>query len=281
MKRLGNGRRLVLQSGILSLVSLPLLGRNMLSALPPTPDIISKPHGNYPSVSLDLVAEIVGVSHANLDRLKQLVDNRPELSKASWDWGFGDVESAIGAASHTGRADIASYLIQRGASPTIFTMAMLGKADAVKATIDAMPGIQQIAGPHDISLLQHAKTGMETGASNKDNGNRTIDYLLSLGDAVGKQHPAVAEADKKIYLGDYRYGSGEGEGFSVRLNMRGTLSLGRLGKFGGALLKTGHHSFTYNGAPSVHVIFTIADQIASAVTIIEPGFEMKATRVLS
>src|SRR6476646_8611337 len=50
------------------------------------------------------------VSHFDLAKLKELVDTRQELAKASWDWGFGDWETAIGAASHVGRKDIAAYL---------------------------------------------------------------------------------------------------------------------------------------------------------------------------
>ena len=55
-------------------------------------------HDRYPAIQLAIASEVVGVSHFNLDRLKQLVDPRPELAKANWDWGFGDWESAIAAA---------------------------------------------------------------------------------------------------------------------------------------------------------------------------------------
>src|SRR5829696_8540369 len=80
----------------------------------------------YPSIDDVVVAEVVGVSHFNLTRLKELVDRRPELSRATWDWAFGDWETALGAASHVGRRDIAQYLMSKGARPDIFTFAMLG-----------------------------------------------------------------------------------------------------------------------------------------------------------
>src|SRR5690348_10364208 len=63
------------------------------------------PHDRYPAIKLDVASEVVGVSHFDLNKLKSLVDARPELAKAEWDWGFGDWESAIGAASHVGRKD--------------------------------------------------------------------------------------------------------------------------------------------------------------------------------
>ena len=60
----------------------------------------------YPSIDDEIVAEVVGASHFNLDRVKELVDRRPELARATWDWSFGDWETALGAASHVGRKDI-------------------------------------------------------------------------------------------------------------------------------------------------------------------------------
>ena len=88
----------------------------------------------YPSVDDKIVAEVVGVSHFNLERVKELVTHRPELARATWDWAFGDWETALGAASHVGRRDIAEFLMEHGARPDIFTYAMLGAFDAVKAS---------------------------------------------------------------------------------------------------------------------------------------------------
>jgi len=50
----------------------------------------SKLLNRYPSIDDIIVAEVVGASHFNLDRVKELVDARPELARATWDWGFGD-----------------------------------------------------------------------------------------------------------------------------------------------------------------------------------------------
>ena len=54
----------------------------------------------YPSIYDSVVLEMVSVSHFNLNRVKELVSKRPELARATWDWAFGDWETALGAASH-------------------------------------------------------------------------------------------------------------------------------------------------------------------------------------
>src|SRR5688572_23370011 len=65
----------------------------------------------YPSLNDDVVSGVVGASHGNIDKVKELISRRPELAGAAWDWGFGDWETALGAASHVGRRDIAELLI--------------------------------------------------------------------------------------------------------------------------------------------------------------------------
>ncbi|HEY7476157.1 MAG TPA: hypothetical protein VH679_14155 [Vicinamibacterales bacterium] len=81
----------------------------------------STPTKHFPAQEPDVVREVVAVSHGNLARLRELVDRQPSLARASWDWGFGDWESALGAASHVGNREIAEYLLSKGARPTIFS----------------------------------------------------------------------------------------------------------------------------------------------------------------
>ena len=95
----------------------------------------------YPSEDFAIIREVVGAAHARFERVQELVNAKPELAKATWDWGFGDVESALGAAAHMGRKDIADFLIGHGARPDIYTFAMLGKLNAVKGMIEDMPSI--------------------------------------------------------------------------------------------------------------------------------------------
>src|ERR1700682_1613097 len=97
---------------------------------------------SFPTQPAELVREMVTVAHFDLKRVQELVDARPSLARAAWDWGFGDWETALGAASHTGNREIALYLIEQGAPPTLFSAAMLGHLDVVKAQIAAQPGVQ-------------------------------------------------------------------------------------------------------------------------------------------
>src|SRR6187549_2969018 len=111
----------------------------------------------YPGINDNMASGIVGASHGNFDKVKELVNARPELAGASWDWGFGDWETALGAASHVGRRDIAEFLMAHGARPDIFTYAMMGMQKSVQEIIETVPGIQSHPGPHGITLLQHAR----------------------------------------------------------------------------------------------------------------------------
>ena len=64
---------------------------------------------SFPSTDPDLVSGVVGAAHTDLDAVVDLVTTHPHLARATLDWGFGDWESALGAASHMGRRDIAEF----------------------------------------------------------------------------------------------------------------------------------------------------------------------------
>jgi hypothetical protein len=114
-----------------------------------------------PALDTKLVEEFVGNAHGNLERVKELLAQEPGLVNATWDWGGGDFESALGAAGHMGRKDIANYLLDHGARIDIFVAAMLGKLDIVKAALSAYPEAKNIPGPHGIPLMAHAQAGGE------------------------------------------------------------------------------------------------------------------------
>jgi len=222
---------------------------------------------------------VVGVSHFDLDRLKVLVNARPELARATWDWGFADWESAIGAASHVGRKDIVDYLLLKGARPDIFTYAMMGSYQIVKSMIEFTPGVQQIMGPHGISLLSHVKNGISGNNNNTEDSKKLLDYLVSLGNADGQTYQSIEEQDKQKYVGDYKYGNGEADGFTIKVNSRKLVSLGRLGKNGGSLYKIGENKFIYNGAPSVVISFLIENDKVISLTVTEPNLTLIAKKL--
>jgi hypothetical protein len=155
---------------------------------------------------------IVGASHNNIDRVGELLAARPSLATASIDWGFGDWESALGAASHVGRPDIAELLIRHGARPDIFTLAMQGNLDAVRAAIESAPGLQRVRGPHSLTLAHHARAGGEAAA-------RVVEYLS----AIEGADDALANLpvdDAGAILGRYRLVSGVSGVFTIAQGRR-------------------------------------------------------------
>ena len=271
-------RRKLLANGFITVMGLPIANQSFANGLRSTDAAM---RSNYPALEAEVMEQVVGASHTNLERVKELVSKRPELAKATWDWGYGDIESALGACSHTGRRDIAEYLMQHGATPNIFTLAMMGELTALRAMVTAFPAMAAHAGPHGITLLRHAEIGLQSGAAPKEAGKQTVEFIQSLTAGAAQKEVTLSDDMKKMYPGDYRYGQGEAEGFSIRINMRGMLSLGRLGKSGGGLIPQGDHVFQYNGAPSTKIVFTINNNAAIALEITEPGYSIKALRVAS
>ena len=212
-----------------------------------------------------------------------MVNKRPELARANWDWAFGDWESALGAASHVGRRDIVEFLIGYGARPNIFTFAMLGNYEVVKAMVDAIPGIQNTPGPHGINLMRHAKVGLrskELTEEQKTGSKRVITFLEEIGGAdLSEVDINMTSAIKETYIGDYKYGEGEKDGLSVKLNMRENLSLGKLGEFGGGLYQKSQNLFSYNGITSVEISFEVVDDKVLSLTILEPDLELRAIKI--
>lgn len=106
-----------------------------------------------------LVQEFVGVAHGDPARVAELLAEHPALVNACWDWGGGDFETALGAAAHMGRRDIACCLLEHGARFDLFAAAMLGQTEVVRAVLAAEPAAREAKGPHGLSLLYHAQRG--------------------------------------------------------------------------------------------------------------------------
>ncbi|MEQ8927984.1 MAG: hypothetical protein RLO81_19360 [Fulvivirga sp.] len=276
-------RRKAIQSSLLGILGFSLPYSASSNVLINSDSNTAKPYPAYPSLDPEMVHSVVGKSHFDLDAVKKLVEQRPELAAATWEWRFGDFESAVGAASHVGRRDIVEYLLSKGARPNIFTYTVLGAYDVVKGMIAHTPGIQKTLGPHGISLLDHAYAGLRMkdilNAKQIDNSKKLIDYLEELGDAGGITYEDVPEVDKPKYLGDYMYGDKADEGFSIKLNMQKKLALGTIGEFGGSLYKIGENKFTYNGAPSVTVSFQWANDKVKSLTVKTPDAEITAEKL--
>ena len=110
----------------------------------------------------ELVQKFVVAAHRDVDAVKQLLAAEPHLVNATWDWGAGDFETALGGASHMARPDIARFLLENGARMDLFCATMLGKIDVVRSCLEDNPAIANVKGPHGISLVRHAELAKQT-----------------------------------------------------------------------------------------------------------------------
>ena len=104
---------------------------------------------------------MVANAHGDLEYVRTALAEDPTLANAAWDWGDGDWETALGAAGHMGRRDIAELLLAHGARLDLFVAAMLGELEIVQAILAAHPETREAKGPHGIPLLSHAEAGGE------------------------------------------------------------------------------------------------------------------------
>jgi hypothetical protein len=109
-----------------------------------------------PALDPALVQALVGNAHGDLGEVERLLGEEPALVNAAWDWGGGDWETALGAASHMRNREIALYLLDHGARLDIFAAAMLGYVDVVRAMLAERPELRDARGPHGIPLADHA-----------------------------------------------------------------------------------------------------------------------------
>ena len=114
-----------------------------------------------PRLDLDMVREFVIAGHGNLDRTRELLEQQPALINATWDWGRGDWETALGGASHMGNQPIAEFLLANGARMDVFCATMMGKIEIVRAFLADDPSVIDLKGPHGIPLIRHAKAGKQ------------------------------------------------------------------------------------------------------------------------
>jgi len=214
----------------------------------PSEDGLSAPiSDSFPTQPPELVREMVTVAHFDLKRVRELVDARPSLARAAWDWGFGDWETALGAASHMGNRPIAEYLISKGARPSLFSSTMLGQLEVVKAFVAAQPNVQRIRGPHSISLLAHAKAGGEAARP-------VFDFLHELGDADADPRVPLPDSDAASLVGIYSFGIGVNQKIEVTAE-RGQLIWTRKGMMGRPLFHLGDRTFYPAGCAAVRIRF--------------------------
>ena len=245
---------------------------------PPAPYAISGADA-FPQQDPGLVKDAVGASHGNFARIRELVEKQPAMARASIDWGFGDWEACIDAAAHVGNKPIADFLLTHGARPTIFSAAMMGQLDAVKAFVAARPGIQKTLGPHGITLMSHAKAGGPDAAA-------VVQYLAALGDADTPTPTQPLEpADRDALVGKYVYGPGPRDFFTIDLQPdffeRSVQRLGIDRPNGPARRQLGHLGnliFFPTGVPTAKIAFAREGGKVTQLTLADPHVMLTAKR---
>jgi hypothetical protein len=226
---------------------------------------------SFPSHHPAVVKEMVTVSHGNVARVRELLQQHPELAKASWDWGFGDWETALGAASHVGNRAIAELLLEHGAPPTHFSAAMLGQLDALKASLAAAPGLQKMRGPHGLTLMVHARNGGPQAAA-------VVSHLESLGDANQPyRDDPLSEADRAALVGRYTFGSRPRDAFVVSVQ-KNQLMIGRVGAVERGIFHQGQLAFHAAGGPGTIIRFERDGDRIVALTVHDPDPIVRARR---
>jgi hypothetical protein len=237
----------------------------------PAPVVFS-PADALPAQDPALVKDVVGASHGNLTRVQELVARHPALARASIDWGFGDWETCLDAAAHVGNKPIAELLLANGARPTIFSAAMLGQLDVVKAFCAARPGLQSTYGPHGITLMSHARAGGPDAAA-------VVQYLTALGGAdTPLPSTPLDPADRDALVGTYVYGPGPRDHFIVDVQ-QDRLGLDRPGSPSRRyLMHTGNLVFFPTGVPTVKIAFARDGGRVTQMTVADPEVMVTARR---
>jgi hypothetical protein len=150
----------------------------------PAPEF--KPSWKKPQINRMLVQDFVIYAHSELDMVRKLLEMQPALLNATMDWGGGDWETGLGGASHMGRRDIVTFLLDRGARIDIFCAAMMGQLEAVKSFLALEPRLIDAKGPHGFSLHFHAQVG------GKD-AEHVLDYLQSIKPIALKPNPFLKQ----------------------------------------------------------------------------------------
>jgi hypothetical protein len=168
-------RKRFLRYGLLAAAT--VFGGNRLFAQSPAPSNPPSPAplipDRGPPIESSLIKQFVIAGHGQLDKVKEMLAAQPALINATWDWGGGDFETALGGAAHMGRADIARFLLENNARMDLFAAAMLGRLDIIKAAAAAFPNIVRVPGPHKIPLIAHAEKGGADGVA-------VVEFLKSL-----------------------------------------------------------------------------------------------------
>src|SRR5690242_18962739 len=105
-------------------------------------------------ISTDLAKEFVTASHFDLNKVKTMRAEQPDLLNIEYDWGpMGGPETGIAAAAHVGNLDIAEFFLSQGVPPNICVMAILGLTAEVRDMLAQNPALANARGAHQITVM--------------------------------------------------------------------------------------------------------------------------------
>ena len=116
------------------------------------------------TLSQETVDEFVGVAHGNTARVKELLEEHPELATVTASWG----ETPIEAAAQMANREIMELLLAHGAPLDICTAIALGNNDRVREMLRENPSLKDATGAHGIPVMYYPVI----------TGNREIAQLL-------------------------------------------------------------------------------------------------------
>jgi ankyrin repeat protein len=142
------------------------------------------------TIPTELIEAFVLAAHNDLEKVKSLLEQKPELLNLSFE-KFN--ETALEAAGHMGREGIVTFLLEQGANPQIFAMAMLGHVHEVKTMLENDPSLIKKPGIHGFSLIFHAALSGNLELANvlEQHGADIADHSLHA--ALMKDHIPMLE----------------------------------------------------------------------------------------
>lgn len=116
---------------------------------------------NGKPLTQQMVNQFVGAAHGDLNTVKTLLEQYPELVNTVSD----QQETAIQAAAHTGQTKIVEFLLERGAPLDICTAALLGRHVDMAAMLVSDPSLANATGAHGIPLMFYTAMGCSIDAA--------------------------------------------------------------------------------------------------------------------
>ncbi len=140
------------------------------------------------------VKRFVISAHSDLASVRDTLGRTPAFLNAAYFWSAEDGETAIQAAAHMARRDIAEYLLDRGAAMTLGAAAMLGQRETVETMLKAEPSSANKICVHNMRVLYHAALSGDVDlAQLLVSFGCTQDFNHALHAAVVRNHPLMAE----------------------------------------------------------------------------------------